>query len=438
MTCWRSPATTGTSPTTCIGESLAGLSPTVQRFLRRTAIVDQLCAPLCEAILEETGAQAHLAGLEATSLFLIPLDRRRGWYRYHALFREFLLGELRRVEPDIIEKLHLRAADWYQSNGSPTLALEHLMTTKERDRCVMLAAGLVLPTFQAGQLMTVQRWLAALGESAVHDYPPLAVLAGWFAVLTGNTAEAHRWASFVETASFDLLPMDSTTSFGSSRAMLAALMCRDGPRQMATDASFAVAQEPPWSPWRAVALILSAESQLLLADRGQASALLTEAAAVAAQLGNVHTSILSHAELAVIAMDHGDWTEAGRHVDIALSTVDAHRLEDFSLSVLAYAASARVAVHRGDLAEAHTQIARAMRARPTCTFALPWLAVRVRLQLAKVYAAIADRSSARHLLLEIDDIMAHRPALGALTEEVSLLRQALASSTHVAPPGGPL
>ena len=50
-------------------------------------------------------------------MFLVPLDRRRGWYRYHALFREFLLGELRRVEPDVIPKLHLRAADWYEANG---------------------------------------------------------------------------------------------------------------------------------------------------------------------------------------------------------------------------------------------------------------------------------------------------------------------------------
>ena len=51
------------------------------------------------------------------------LDRHREWYRYHALFREFLLTELRRVEPDVIEKLHLRAADWYEANGSPALAL---------------------------------------------------------------------------------------------------------------------------------------------------------------------------------------------------------------------------------------------------------------------------------------------------------------------------
>ena len=114
-------------------ESLSQLPESVQRFLRRTAVLDQLSAPLCDAILDESGAYAQLRDLEATSLFLVPLDRRRGWYRYHALFREFLLGELQRVEPDVTAKLHLRAADWYESNGSPALALEHLLNTAERD-----------------------------------------------------------------------------------------------------------------------------------------------------------------------------------------------------------------------------------------------------------------------------------------------------------------
>ena len=112
------------------------------------------------------------ASLEATSLFLVPLDRRRGWYRYHALFREFLLGELRRVEPDVIAKLQLRAADWYESNGSPALALEHLLSTTERDRCVQLATELVLPTYQAGQMSTVQRWLSTLGRLRCRGVSP--------------------------------------------------------------------------------------------------------------------------------------------------------------------------------------------------------------------------------------------------------------------------
>ena len=144
-------------------------------------------------------------------------------------FREFLLGELRRIEPDEIVKLHLRAADWYQSNGSPAMALEHLLNTTERDRCVQLVTELVLPTYSAGQLSTVQRWLSALGDDAIEGYPPLAVLAGWVAALAGDAMQAQRWAAVVDGAAFDLVPLDGTASFESARAMLRAVMCPDGP-----------------------------------------------------------------------------------------------------------------------------------------------------------------------------------------------------------------
>ena len=399
-------------------ESLMQLPEGVQRFLRRTAVLDQLNAPLCDATLDESGAQALLRDLEASSLFLVPLDRRRGWYRYHALFREFLLGELRRVEPDIIAKLHLRAADWYESNGSPALALEHLMNTSERERCVQLVAALILPTFQSGQLQTVQRWLSNLGDSAIEAYPPLAALAGWIAVTTGHTADAQRWAAFLDNVSFDLVPVDGTVSFESGRAMLHALMCRTGPEQMFDDASFALAEEPPWSSWRAMALILSAEAQLLLGDAERATALFVATSAVAAELGNVNAVAIGNAELALLAMDDGRWAEAAEKVQFALATVDRYRLHDYAMSLLTFAAAARLALHRGDRNEVDRQLARAMRARPSCTVALPYVAVRARLQLAKVYAAIADQATARHLLREIDEISLLRPALGVLHQEI--------------------
>ena len=418
-------------------EALMQLPEDVQRFLRRAAVLDQLSAPLCDAIVEEPGSEARLRSLEARSLFLVPLDRRREWYRYHALFREFLLGELRRVEPDVITKLHLRAADWYESNGSPALAVEHLLKTSERDRCVQLVAGLALSTYRAGQMSTVQRWFSTLGDSAIEGYPPLAVLAGWIAVLTGQTAEAQRWAAMLNTASFDLLPVDGTASFDSARAMLRALMCAAGPEQMATDADFAVAQEAPWSPWRATALCLRAEAQLLLGDTDHATALFVETCAVAATPGNGPNTILSRAELAVMAMDGARWVDAAEHLHVALATIDESRLSDYVLSVPAFAAAARLAVHQGNREEADRQLARAMRARPSCTFAIPWVAVRARLQLAKTYAALADHVTARHLLREIDHTLAQRPALGALVDQVSELRRILTSSAQVTVASGP-
>ncbi len=417
-------------------ESLMQLPASLQRFLRCTAVLDQLSAPLCDALLEESGAQERLRALEAASLFLIPLDRRREWYRYHALFREFLLGELRRVEPDVIMKLHLRAADWYESNGSPAMAVEHLLNTTERDRCVKLVTELILPTYQAGHMSTVQRWLSALGDAAIEDYPPLAVLAGWVAVLTGQTAEAQRWAAILDVASFDLTPVDGTASFDSARAMLRSIMCASGPDQAMTDAVFGVAHELPWSPWRDQALVLCAEAHLLRGDLDRAAALFAESSALAATMSNTDTLVLSESELAFLAMDRGQWAEAADHVDRALAVVDEARLYDYIVCVFAFAAAARLCVHRYDLSEANRQLTRAMRARPSLTFALPYLAVRARLQLAKVYWALADHTTARHLLREIDDILLHRPALGVLVDEVSEFRGIVTSSPAVGATGG--
>jgi LuxR family maltose regulon positive regulatory protein len=412
-------------------ESLSRLPESVQRFLRRTAVLDQLCAPLCDAVVRESGAQERLRGLEASSLFLIPLDRRREWYRYHGLFREFLLGELRRVEPDVISKLHLRAADWYESNGSPAMAVEHLLNTTEQDRCVQLVAQLVLPTYQVGHMSTLQRWLSTLGDGVIEDYPPLAVLAGWVAALTGQTVEAQRWAAILDAASFESVPVDGTASFESARAMLRAVMCAAGPDQAMSDAGFALAQEPAWSVWRDTALLLCAEAHLLTGGLDQAGALFAETSTLAAAMSNSDSLVVSESELALLAMDRGQWAEGGGHLQVALDAVDAHRMHDYAVSVFAFAAAARLAVHRGDLNEANRELTRAMRARPALTFAMPSLAVRVRLHLAKVYWAIADHTTARHLLREIDDILLHRPALGTLVDEVSEFRRIVTSSEQV-------
>ncbi len=409
-------------------EALIRQPKTIQRFLRRTAVLDQLCAPLCEAILGSSAAALHLRQIEAHSLFLTPLDRQREWYRYHALFREFLLSELRRTEPDIIMTLHQRAADWYESNGSPARAVEHLLHTTDWDRTVRLVTKLNLQTYMAGQLSTLQRWYRAIGDVNIERYPPLAVLRCWECVLTGDTIQAPRWAAVIDASSFEAVPGDGSASFDSARAILRATMCAAGPEAMMADATFAVAQEPPWSPWRDTALWALAEAHLLAGHLDEASALFAEASAIAAVMGNFDTIPICESRLAWLAMDRGQWQQAAERLKLALATIEEKRMHDYAFSSPAFAGAARLSVHHGDLDDARRQLARAMRIRPSATYLVPSHAVRVRLQLAKVYLAIADPGTARQLLREIDDILTHRPALGTLIEEVDEFRRALASS----------
>ena len=189
------------------------------------------------------------------------------------------------------------------------------MNTTERDRCVQLVTELVLPTYQAGQMSTVQRWLSALGDSAIEDYPPLAVLAGWVAALTGQTAEAQRWAAIVDAASFDLVPVDGSASFDSARAMLRAIMCRR--RSGADDGR----RELRGGPGAAVEPVARHRARACAPRRTCSPATSTgrlrcsrSRPPLAAAMSNTDSLVLSESELALLAMDRGRWAEAAEHV----------------------------------------------------------------------------------------------------------------------------
>jgi len=416
-------------------ETLTQQPEDLQNFLRRTAVLDQLCGPLCDAVLKSSDAAGQLRRLEAASLFVVPLDRQRHWYRYHALFREFLLGELGRAEPAIIATLHQKAADWYEASGSPASAVEHLLQTADTDRTVRLVTRLAQATYAAGQVSTLQRWLRAIGDANIERYPPLAVQRCWVSVATGDMAGAQRWAPIVDAASFDGVPGDGSASFDSAWAVVRAAMCAAGPEQMMADAAFAVDQEPAGSEWRGPALSVLAQAHLLAGQPDQARAALAEASAMAAQMGNFDIISICESQLAWLAMDRGEWPEAAERLELALATIDEKRLHDYGATLAAFVGAARLALHRGDRKEAHRQLARAMRARPSATYLQPHHAVRLRLQLARVYLAVADPATARQLLREIDDILRHRPALGALISEVTEFRRTLASSAARGPAG---
>ena len=172
-----------------------------------------------------------------------------------------------------------------------------------------------------------------------------------------------------------------------------------------------------------------AEALVLTGDVEQGAARFAELSDLAATRSNTDSRSVSEAELAVLAIDRGRWAEAAERVELALAAIDEHRMHDYAISVLAFAVAARVAVHRGDLKEANRLIAMAMRARPALTYVLPTFAVRARLQLSRACWAIGDQSAARHLLREIDDVLAHRPALGTLVDDVSRLRDLVTSES---------
>ncbi|RXZ51270.1 LuxR family transcriptional regulator [Agromyces fucosus] len=403
-------------------ECLGRLPDVTQRFLRRTAVLEQLSGAVCDAVLETGDSAARLREIESLNLFLIPLDRRRGWYRYHSLFRDFLLAELQVVEAAAFVELNLRAAAWFEANGLPAHAIEHLLTAGDRDRSAQLVAKLALPTYQSGQVAVVERWISEIGDAAVATYPPLVVMAAWKCALLGATAEAERWMQTLERIEWTEASVEQRLALDSSRAMLRAAMCADGPEAALADAAFAVANEPTWGPWRALALQLYGSICLLVGDVDSARGAFAETSALAPSSGNTGALLLAEAESAILAIEAGHWRAAEEHARVALDAIDANHMEGYSTSALALAVAARIAIHAGDGDRAERYLARGMRARVQCTFVLPFVSLKVRLQLATANIELGDHVTARHLVREMHELIRRRPHLGLLVEEIEVLQ----------------
>jgi LuxR family maltose regulon positive regulatory protein len=407
-------------------ELLAHLSAERVAFLTRTAVLDRLSGPLCDAILATTGSAAVLASLERSNLLVIPLDRQRDWYRYHPLFRELLRGELERREPALVGELTRRAARWCQHQGLVEAAIGYAMEAGDADLVARGVEQAAISVYRSGRLATVQAWFDWFdGHGLIQQYPAVAVLGAWVQALGGHAAAAERWADAAERGSYEGRLPDGSASIEGWRALLRAKLCRHGVRQMRVDAELALTLIPVGSLWRAPAQLLLGISQLLAGDLGVADRVLAQAVEVAQDAGATVAASVALAERALLAIGRQDWQDAQTLVEQARSVVATAHLEECAISVVLYAAGARAAIHHGRLDQAEQDLAQAQQLRPQATYALPYYAVQARLELTRAYLALTDVAAARSVLGEVEDLLRWRPDLGTLPEQASQLRSQL-------------
>jgi LuxR family maltose regulon positive regulatory protein len=405
-------------------ELLSRLSARTALFLRRTAVLEQLSAPLCDAVLATKGSRQVLDSLEHSNLLLIPLDRQREWYRYHHLFRQLLQTELLRSEPDLIPLLHDRAATWLEANGHPEAATAHAFASGDGDRAARLVAIIAQPTYAAGRVDTIRGWLGWFERnSVVERYPYLAVLGAIIEALLGHAGRAERWADLAEAASHeDLMPDGSALE--SWVALMRAVVCRRGVAEMQADARLARERLARGSPLRGPALLFEGVSYLLAGDFDAADALLAHAADVCLRIGAAVSAAPALAERAVVAIGHGNWKTAEGFAARALTIVEDAHLEDYLSTIVVHAVAARIAGHRGDVVLAKQHLTRASRLRPLCTYAFPPSA-QLLLELGHAYLELGDDAGARTVLRQVSDILQVRPDLGVVPEQAATLQRML-------------
>jgi len=210
----------------------------VRSFLLQTSILARMSGPLCDAITRRDGGRATLEALDRANLFVVSLDDRREWYRYHHLFADVLQARLLDERPDEVAELHRRASEWYDQNGESGEAIRHAMASDDFERAAALIELAMPGARRDRQDAVLRQWLEWLPDELIRARPVLSN--GYAAALLvrgepdgveRRLQDAERWLSpttgdpaFVDEDAFRDLP----GSIAIHRAGLAQLLADSG------------------------------------------------------------------------------------------------------------------------------------------------------------------------------------------------------------------
>jgi LuxR family maltose regulon positive regulatory protein len=172
-----------------------------QQFLMQTSILDRLGGPLCDAITGRRDSQAVLNTIERANLFLISLDSRREWFRYHHLFASLLRQRLLDTAgPETVQQLKRRAWQWYAEHDRILDAVDYALDCGDYDPAAALIEQLGQELFLGNELNTLLQWSRMLPDQVIATHPRLNVMAAWAAHATGHPQQCERFVQMIEEA----------------------------------------------------------------------------------------------------------------------------------------------------------------------------------------------------------------------------------------------
>jgi LuxR family maltose regulon positive regulatory protein len=233
-------------------EEVLNLQPkAVQEFLLRTSILDRLCGPLCDMVLDDWmykfdfdptfgidtssyQVQSVLEEIEQANLFLTPLDDEGKWYRYHPLFAEVLQHRLRQTQPEVLPHLHGQASVWYEQQGLLADAIHHALRAADFPRMAELIEQSWQAVWNQGAVATLLNWVHALPSEALVARPGLAISYAWALALAGQIEAAEAGLQQVEAllqgagAEFEVASTARNTMLGRIASLQAMMAARRG------------------------------------------------------------------------------------------------------------------------------------------------------------------------------------------------------------------
>jgi LuxR family maltose regulon positive regulatory protein len=189
------------------GEVLNRQPEDMRQFLQRSAILDELSGPLCEAVVDPGAppgfGNAMLDRLYRANLFLAPLDGQHAWYRYHRLFAEFLLQVEMEAHPDEVPELHRRAAKWFEAQGRLDDAFRHALATGDPEWAAHLMEPYGPALTGTGEADTLTRRIGQLPTTVVRQRPALSLAYAWSLLMAFQLDAARLWLEDVKQALAD-------------------------------------------------------------------------------------------------------------------------------------------------------------------------------------------------------------------------------------------
>jgi LuxR family maltose regulon positive regulatory protein len=394
------------------GELLASLPVASLSFLLRTSVLSRFSASLCDAVLERTDSQALLAELERTNRFLVPLDRRREWYRYHHLFGEVLRTSLARFEPELVPDLHDRASRWHELNGTTAEAIEHALASRNRRRAAELVGRNLRVLFNSGQQTTIRGWLKSFSDADLEAFPPLAVGGAWAMAQLGERDLARRYVELLERMpSFDGPFLFDESSTRAAAALLRALLATDGINTMTQQAELAARLEPPGNAGHQLAATCLG-ANLYLRGQPVAAQRMLEEAYVLRDVGPLR-ALFALSMLALLHLEANRLGEAEDVVREGLVLADERGLNGYFASAGLLGVGAWLDLEHGDDEAARTHLDTLVSLLPRSA-ALPWLSIRLAVLAAQVALALHDLARGESLLRQARHELAAYPDAGVL------------------------
>ena len=196
----------------------------VQDFLLRTSILARLNGSLCDALTEDQSGHLMLEQLERANLFLIRLDGRGEWFRYHHLFSDLLRLKLKQKQPAAIRELQIKASEWFEQNHLADEAINYALAAQDWDRVLNLIEPIAFHRLSMGGFERLKLWVDAIPKAAFKDRPLLLPFYIPSLIYNEEYDKAEKYLQLVETVEPESLRKSLMSFVWTTRSIIAAAL----------------------------------------------------------------------------------------------------------------------------------------------------------------------------------------------------------------------